>query len=98
MYLEQQVVDGCLHFQGEAVARIVLAEVELVIYAEDGHGRDGCTGLRGLLVLLAALHHFDLQLLQLCPGGEVYDDLKKSFGLKPTDSMTNASLGKENKV
>lgn len=67
MYLQQQVVDGRLHLQREAVAGIVLAESELVIDAEDGDGRDGRAGLRGLLVLLTSLQDFDLKLLQLRP-------------------------------
>lgn len=67
MYLQQQVVDGSLHLQGEAVAGIVLAECKLVIDAEDGDSRDSRAWLRGLLVLLTSLQDFDLQLLQLCP-------------------------------
>ncbi|TNN47957.1 hypothetical protein EYF80_041850 [Liparis tanakae] len=58
---------------GEAVAGVVLAEGELVVDAEDGHGGDGRAGLRGLLVLLSALQDFDLQLFQLRPEGEQYD-------------------------
>lgn len=67
MYLQQQIVDGSLHLQGQAVAGVVLAQGELVINAEDGHSRDGCARLRRLLVLLASLQDFDLQLLQFCP-------------------------------
>lgn len=67
MYLQQQIVDGSLHLQGEAVASVVLAQGELVINAEDGHSGDGCAGLRSLLVLLPSLQDFDLQLLQFCP-------------------------------
>ncbi len=69
--LEQQIVNDCLHLQSEAVAGIILAEGELIIDAEDGHSRDSCAGLGGLLVLLTALQDFDLQLLQLCPGWAV---------------------------
>lgn len=71
--LQQQIVDGGLNLQGEAVAGVVLAEGELVVDAEDGHGGDGRAGLRGLLVLLSALQDFDLQLFQLRPEREQYD-------------------------
>lgn len=63
--LEQQVVDGGLHLQREAVAGVVLAEGELVVDAEDGHRRDGRARLGALLVFLPTLKDFDLQLLQL---------------------------------
>lgn len=65
VYLKQQIIDGSLDLQSEAVARIVLAESELVIDAEHGHSRDGCAGLSGLLVLLTSLQDFPLQLFQL---------------------------------
>lgn len=74
-YLEQQVVDGGLHLQREAVAGVVLAEGELVVDAEDGDGGDGRARLRGLLVLLATLQDFHLQLLQLRPEREQHDPL-----------------------
>lgn len=55
MYLEQQIVNGSLHLQGEAVAGIILAQSELVVDAEDGHGRDSRARLGGLLVLLTSV-------------------------------------------
>lgn len=74
--LEQQVVDGSLHLQSETVAGVVLAEGELVIDAEHRDGGDSCAGLGRLLVLLAALQHFDLQLLQLRSGQEKQEALR----------------------
>ena len=66
--LQQQVVDGGLDLQRQAVAGVVLAEGEFVVDAEHGHGGHGRGGLRRLLVALAALQHLALQLLQLQPG------------------------------
>lgn len=66
LYLKQQIIDGSLHLQSEAVACIILAKSELVIDAEDRHSRDGCARLGDLLVLLTALQDLELQLLQLC--------------------------------
>lgn len=66
--LEEQVVDGSLHLQSEAVAGVVLAEGKLVIDAEHGDSGHSCAGLGQLLVLFAALQDFDLQLLQLRSG------------------------------
>lgn len=74
--LKQQIVDGSLHLQSEAVAGIVLAEGELVIDAKDRNSRDSCAGLGRLLVLLTALQDFDLQLLQLCPARDRYEKLQ----------------------
>lgn len=72
-YLQEQVVNGRLHFQSETVAGVILAEGELVINVEDGHGRDGRAGLTGLLVILTTLKDFNLQLLELCPRRQRYD-------------------------
>ena len=81
-YLEQQVVDGGLHLQSQAVAGVVLAEGELVVDAEDGDSGDGRAGLRRLLVLLSSLQDFDLQLVQLGPDNEPHTDLKNGLILK----------------
>lgn len=62
-HLQQQIVDGRLHFQGQAVAGVILTQGELVVDAEHGHGRDRRTRLRGLLVLLTALNDLHLQLV-----------------------------------
>lgn len=79
-HLQQQIVNGRLHLQCEAVTGIILAERELVINAEGRHGRHGSTGLRRLLVLLSSLQNFDLQLFQLCPKDQTeYMDMFSTF-------------------
>ena len=66
-YLQQDVVNGRLHFKAQSVAGVVAVQDKLVVDVEVRHGRNRSVLLRSLLVVLALLNHLALQLFKISP-------------------------------